>query len=119
MQRHPARVATKDVLGGSLGVQERQGANVWEIQEERDGTALGASFPVHTRRYQDTTYKSSRDGHKRPLPLGHPQAVTSDSPAALGVLWLPLLLGNPGAGASILQYLPIKQYDIPHQQTEE
>lgn len=50
VQRHPARVATKDVLGGSLGVQERQDANVWEIQEERGGTAIGASFPVHTRR---------------------------------------------------------------------
>ena len=50
VQRNPARVATKDVLGRSLGMTERQGANVLEIQEERGGNAIGASFPVHTLR---------------------------------------------------------------------
>lgn len=50
VQRHPTRVATKDALGRSLGMPERQGANVWEIQEERGGAAIRASFPVHTLR---------------------------------------------------------------------
>lgn len=50
VQRHPAGLATKDVLGRSLGMPERQGANVLEIQKERGGTAIGASFPVHTLR---------------------------------------------------------------------
>ena len=88
-------MATKGVLRRSLDTPERQGAIVGETCKERGRSAIGASFPAHTLRQQDTTYMSSGGGHEPPPPLGDPQAGANRRPCCPGRAQTAAAVGRP------------------------